>query len=170
MSKINYKDYDIEFYNFLRAHNPFYKVEIIRINISSTFMMRARCRTCNGLPNYYYQVRNPFLYKDPYVQIKGSQWLRSLVKRMTSNWYLKYAPKDFLNINGFSFVLDGKHYSPTLHRIRNSDSYSYKDNIIEFVGCSCGTTIWAFNQKANKDRPEVVNRKGRYSYSPKFKY
>lgn len=163
-----YNELEKDFHDFLKKYDPMYKVEIVKINVSSTFMVRARCRECGGPPNYYFYVRKPYLYKDVRAQQTTSKWLRSWVKRMTSDWYLDSEPRHFHDIEEFSFVMDDKHYIPTLHRSRNTNKY--KEDVVEFVGCDCGQTVWAFNQKSTKNRPEVTNRKGRYNYPNRFEY
>jgi hypothetical protein len=45
-----------------------------------------------------------------------------------------------------------------------------RENVTEYVGCNCGATVWSFNDKSAKNRPEITNRKGRYKYPQKFAY
>lgn len=147
-----------------------YKPEVIRINISSSFMARARCKECGKGPDYYYNMSKPYQWQN----VRGSliysevtkRWIKSM---LTSNWYFKFEPRHFRKLGDFIFTLEGKSYLPTFHRTRGSDS-SNSDNVVEFVGCECGATIWAFNEKSTKDRPEITNRKGRYKYPQRFVY
>lgn len=163
-----YDDLERDFHKLLRKYDPMYKIEIIKINISSPFMVRTRCVECGGAPNYYFYARKPYLYKEANQQVIGSKWMRGFVKRLTSDWYLDSEPRYFHDIEEFSFTLDDKGYLPNLHRSRGGSKY--KEDVIEFVGCDCGQTVWAFNQKSTKNRPEIVNRKGRYTYPNRFEY
>jgi hypothetical protein len=163
-----YDELSKEFHEFMKKYDPHYRAELIRINISSTFMVRARCIECGSAPTYYYQVRRPYLFFDVRHMGVTSQWLRRWVKRMTEDWYLDDQPRHFHDLKEFSFRLDDKHYLPTLHRARGLTRD--KDNSIEFVGCECTRTVWAFNQKSAQNRPEITNRKGKYTYPHRFEY
>lgn len=165
MNKLSEK----ELYAILKKFDSKYKPEIIRINISTTFLVRARCSKCGGYPYYYYWVANPILLKDIRNYLVISKWFRSLFKRMTYDWYLSFAPKYFHDIKDFSIILEDKKYNPALHKIRNITTKD-NENILEFIGCHCGDTVWAFNDKSNKNRPEIINRKGRYKYPHGFEH
>lgn len=167
-AKIQSLEKDI--HSFLKKMDPMYRPETIRINISSSFMARARCVKCGKSPSYYYSIRNPFLYEDVGYVISNSKWRRSWIKSMKGNWYLDSEPKYFHDIQEFSFILDDKQYRPTLFRIMKGGAVKDRDNVVEMLGCDCGATIWAFNQKSVKNRPEITNRKGRYKYPGKFDY
>ncbi len=146
-----------------------YKPEVIRINISSTFMVRTRCQKCRSGPYYYYAVLKPYKWKNPRHAILFSNITRGWIQRMVSNWYLDFTPRHFNKMGDFSFNLEDKAYSPILHRVRGSN-VNERDNVVEFIGCECGDTIWAFNDKSIKKRPEITNRKGRYKYPQRFVY
>jgi hypothetical protein len=166
--KIQIKDKEIT--ALLRRFNPMYKAEVIQVNISSTFMPRgARCIQCGEPPIYYYYIRNPYLWKDPRSRLTVSKWMRGWVQRLTDDWYLDSEPKFFQTIEDFSFILGDKQYRPTVHRVRDLDPKAEK-NVTEMVGCPCGATMWSFNQKSTKKRPEITNRKGRYKYPERFEY
>jgi predicted RNA-binding Zn-ribbon protein involved in translation (DUF1610 family) len=146
-----------------------HKTEVIQINISTSFMKRTLCPECGKGPDFYYPVMNPFIWKDAKYFVLVSKYARKWVKRMNSSWYVEYKPRHFTKLGDFTFTLEGKSYNPTAHRVRGAD-ITERDNITEFVGCECGATIWAFNQKSRAKRPEVTNRKGRYKYPQKFVY
>jgi hypothetical protein len=166
MLSMNSLSIEKEIKSALKKYDCMYKPEIIRINISSTFLSRARCKNCGKNPSFYYYVRKPFLWKDISEQISTSKLFREWIERMSADWYLDSAPKYFHDIKEFSFSLDDKHYVPTLHRMRGVDS----TNIVELVVCECGASTWAFADKSNRKRPEITNRKGRYKYPQRFKY
>lgn len=144
-----------------------YKQEIIRVNISSSFMIRARCKNCGNGPDYYYAVGQPFKWVDVRSNLIFSKTTQEWVIRMVSNWYLPYTPRYFHKLGDFTFELNGKSYSPLFHRTRGAN-VGQNNRAVEFVGCSCGATVWAFNQKSVVKRPEITNRKSRYKYPKKF--
>ena len=51
-----------------------------------------------------------------------------------------------------------KGYRPRLHRTRGSNAIM---DSIEYLGCDCGKTYWAFSEIGNLRRPEITNRKSR---------
>jgi hypothetical protein len=165
-SKIS--DLEREFHDLMKKLDPHYKSELIRINISSSFMTRARCLKCGNKPEYYFAMRMPSRWFDVRDLLLISKWLRKYINRMTDDWYLDDKPHHFTNIKEFSFKLDDNHYEPTLHRSRFSNKE--KDKMIEFISCHCGFTVWAFNQKSVQNRPEIINRKGKYTYPNRFEY
>ena len=147
----------------------FHKTETIQVNISSSFMKRTLCPDCHKGPDYYYPVMNTFIWKEVKYYVFVSKYARKWIKRMNSNWYLEWKPRNFTKLGDFSFALDGKSYIPLAHKVRGTN-ISERDNVTEFLGCECGSTLWAFNQKSKSKRPEVTNRKGRYKYPQKFVY
>jgi hypothetical protein len=147
--------------------NP--KQEVVRINISSTFLPRARCKSCGKGPDFYYASMRPFKWKDVKYFRMYSHLSKKWIKRMVSNWYQEFQPRYFNKLGDFSFALEVKDYNPVLSKVRGADMPE-RDNVIEYVGCECGATVWAFNDKSSRTRPEIMNRKGRYKYPQKFVY
>lgn len=162
-------DYDRQIHDLLRKYDPLYKIEIIRVNISSTFLVRTRCSRCSKGPTYYYSIRNPISWKDARTQIAIGKWRRGWVKRMATDLYLYDEPKRYTNLQDFSFILEGKQYRPSAHRTCGRPTNN-KEDITEILSCECGATTWAINQKATRNCPEITNRKGRYTYPQKFEY
>jgi len=145
------------------------KVEVIQVNISSSFMKRTFCPKCGKGPDYYYVIMDPFVWKDARFFVRVSKYYRKWIKRMAGSWYLEFSPKYFRQLSDFSFAIDGKSYVPLLHKTPFMN-ISERDNVTEILGCECSSTVWAFNDKKSKKRPEVTNRKGRYKYPQKFVY
>jgi hypothetical protein len=158
-----------EMYKVLAAMGTMSKQEVIRINISSTFLAKARCKECGKGPDYYYASMQPFKWEKVKYFILYSKFSQKWVKRMASDWYQAFQPRYFRKLGDFSFALEGKSYDPILHRVKGANIRD-KDNIVEYVGCSCGATVWSFNDKSTNKRPEITNRKGRYKYPQKFVY
>jgi hypothetical protein len=153
-------DLQRELLSIIKALSPS-KIEIIRVNISSSFLPRARCKKCGKGPSFYYFRRKSALLKSP-LREATKRWL----KRMTADWYLTESPKDFDHIEDFSFRLFDKSYRPVMHKTRGFSTG--KDHIVEALSCDCGHAVWLFNHKSVKNRPEIRNRKGRYGYPQKF--
>lgn len=146
-----------------------YKQEVIRLNISSTFMVRTRCKNCGKGPDYYYAVGQPFKWVDVRSALVFSKKVKEWLVKIISNWYLSFTPRYFEKLGDFTFELEDKSYDPLFHRTRGGNC-GIQNRVVEFVGCSCGQTVWAFNQKSVIKRPEVTNRKGRYKYPQRFVY
>lgn len=159
---------DKEIRELLKRIDPMYKPELIRVNISSTFLARTRCVECGKGPTMYYVTHKPYVWKNVRHFIASSKLSRAWIKRFTSDWYMQSSPKFINKIPDFSFALDDKQYRPTLFRTRGE--VKHFDNVVELIGCECSATMWAFNQKSTQNRPEITNRKGRYSYPQKFEY
>lgn len=157
-----------DIYNLVARMDPKYKPEIIRINISSTFMQRTLCPECGEGPSFYYVVMKPFMWKDIKNLVMVSKISRKWVKRMNSSWYQNFDPRYFRKLGDFTFILEDKSFRPLIHRTRGSDKGGDRDNVVEFLSCDCGSSVWAFNDKSVKNRPEIANRKGRYRYPQKF--
>lgn len=157
-----------QIHDLMRKYDRRYKVEKIKINISSSFMARCRCYTCGSAPTFYYTARKRFAWNNVrnYVNVSGR--LRGYLKRMRSEYYLNDEPSNYRDIQEFSFLLNDKSYLPILHRVRGNPSD--RNNLTEFLSCECGDTTWAFNQKSTLRRSEIKNRKGRYKYPQHFEY
>lgn len=158
-----------ELMNILAAMNPMSKQEVIRINISSTFLPRVRCKECGEGPDYYYASMKPIVWKDIKHFVIYSKIAKKWVKRMVTNWYQEFQPRYFSKLGDFSFALDAKSFNAALHRVKGTP-LNPRENVVEYVGCSCGSTVWSFNDKSIKNRPEITNRRGRYKYPQKFVY
>jgi hypothetical protein len=160
-------DFEKDFWIAVTRLDPMYKPEIIRINISLAFMARARCKFCMSGPDYYYARVKPYTFES--VQLYKRYTLRNKrwINRMCNSWYKEFKPRDFDDTYEFSFRLDCLQFRPTQNRVHNP-RMSEQDNVIECLGCECGRSRWAFNQKSTKKRPEITNRKGRYTYPQKF--
>lgn len=160
-------NFDKDFWEAVVKWDPMRKQETIRINISSTFMVRARCKFCKNGPDYYYGCFKPHMWDDisRYRGFTGrnKQW----IKRMCSSWYKEFEPYTFDDIYEFTFRLEYQSFRPTLFRAHGA-TMSQRANVLECLTCKCGRTVWAFNQKSTKNRPEVTNRKGKYGYPKKF--
>jgi hypothetical protein len=57
-----------------------------------------------------------------------------------------------------------KSYKPNMHLHRKIKA----ENVLEFLSCPCGESVWAFSQEYINDRPEIKHRKARYKYPRKF--
>lgn len=147
------------------ANKVAWKKHTVNINLSSAFIQRTRCPHCLQYPIEYYWYNNGNLYKDVRMSQSMFMWIKKLTKRFNSSWYKKYQPRNFNNIENFSFYWMDMSYRPILHH--KIGVYSV-ENLIEFLTCPCGKSIWAFNQKSTQSRMEIKNRKGRYNYPKKF--
>lgn len=166
MKPIRYSDLPLEFRMMLKKY---YIADAHNINISSSFLARARCKSCGKGPSFYFSVQKPYMYFLVNQRLFTSKAIRGWIKNLISNWHLPLSPKYCHNMGGFKLSFDDKHFIPILHRTRGSGVMD-KNNIIDMISCDCGETTWAYNEKSIKDRPEITQRKGRYSYPQKFKF
>lgn len=144
------------------------KTEVVKVNVSESFMARARCKDCGKGPDYYYAAYKPFMWKDVKYFFVFSTFAKKWFGT-SHNWFKGYEPKHFTKVSDFSRKLEGKSYNPIVHRTKGAD-INDRYNVIEYVGCSCGATVWGFNSNSVQKRPEITNRKGRYKYPQKFSY
>lgn len=142
-----------------------WKPQVMRINLSSTFVIKNKCTECNKHPDEYYWIQLPPYYYDVRSSQAVFDWIKKYIKRMVSSWYTKHEPRHFKTIRDFNFFWMEKSYKPSIHQHLNLEE---TDHVIEYLACPCGRTVWAFNQKDAEHRPEIKNRKARYSYPNKF--
>jgi len=144
------------------------KTEVIKINISESFMTRARCKECGKGPDYYYATMKPFMWKEVKYFMIFSEFSKKWFSK-NSGWFKDFEPRYFTKAGDFSRRLEDKSYNPIVHRTKGAD-INDRYNVVEYIGCGCGATIWAFNNVSVQKRPEITSRKGRYKYPQKFSY
>lgn len=140
------------------------KDDVIRIRLSSPFMARACCKYCGGAPLIYYYIRNATNWFNPRKAIGQLNFLKTLVQKLMSI-HVFSDPKDYTTISHFSQSFGYAQYRPRLHRTKGS---SATFDIVEFLTCDCMKTTWAFSQKSSQNRPEITNRKARFTYPKNF--
>lgn len=144
-----------------------YKPDIIRVRLSTPFLVRTKCKFCNGLPTIYYYVQNPSLWFDPRRVTDQLEFVKKYVKRMGSSHYLYDDPKYFTGEATFGHQVTYKGYRPKLHRTRGVSPHL---DIIEHLTCECGRANWAFTEKSVQNRPEIMARKARHRFPQKFEF
>lgn len=144
-----------------------WKPYVVKINLSSTFVIKNKCPFCNKHPSEYYWVNLPPYYYDPRSSQEVFDWIKKYIKHVTPfiSSYTKENPRNFKSIKEFSIFWRERYYKSALHQHLNIELTSH---IIEYLACPCGRTTWAFNQKDTEERPEINNRKARYKYPQKF--
>lgn len=148
-----------------------YKSETIKVNVSETFMVRSRCKSCGELPSSYYYYKNPILFEDVSDVKELFGFIRKYISRLCDDFYLADSPTNFVHMSFFGFKLNFKGYNPKLHRTRTPFiQHKQELEITEFLTCKCGKTSWAFSDKTVRQRPEIILRKGRYRYPKKFDF
>ena len=137
------------------------KIEIVKVNFSSSFLARARCSACGQGPAHYYFSRNPISWYDPINIKKMFEFIKLNFNRLSNE---DYRIDDFIfsaRTSFFNHSVNYKGYKPRLHRTKGVDPSS---DVVEFLICNCGKTAWAFAERSIKNRPEIINRKSRYHY------
>ncbi len=147
-----------------KIKDPF-KIETIRVRLSSSFMVRGRCKYCKGGPSIYFYTRNPTMWYNVRRVLNDFSWVREHVKQFT--WIPRYStsPINFDSITSFNHQPFYKGYRPRLHRIKGSNPVF---DLVEFLSCDCMRTEWAYAEKAVENRPEIMARKSRKKYPKKF--
>src|SRR5579885_3673696 len=133
-----------------------HKVEVIQVNLSSSFMVRTKCAICGQEPTVYYYNNKPHLWKDHRSPGRLFDSWKKWLKRLCMDWYMDSEPRYFHDNSNFSHTVDYKGFNPKLHHARGIDVDS---NIIEYITCWSGCTVWAFSGKANSKRREITQRK-----------
>lgn len=143
----------------------FYKKNYVKINMSSTFLAKSICKECGEAPDTYYWINQPSLWINPRSSHAVFAWYKKFFKQINGSWYKKHEPRFFHSIKDFSFHWLEKGYKPSLHQ---HISINQVNNIVEYLSCPCGETVWAFSQKSAETRMEIKNRKARYKYPKRF--
>ena len=138
---------------------------VVRVNLSSTFVIRCKCRYCGEGPDEYYCVNHMAYDLDPRSSQAVYVWFKKYVKQLIGFWYKKHQPSVFTNMRAFNIRWAEQSYKPTLHQHVGIQPY---DTVTEYLSCPCGKSVWAFSQRQGDRRMEIRNRKARYKYPKKF--
>ena len=142
-----------------------YKREVVRINLSTPFITRTRCKHCGELPAIYYYIYNTTLWGSPVSIQKMFAMISKRVTRMGTSHYLKDNPSDYSGLSNFSQGTGFRRYIP---RLRHTRGINQDFDVTEYLMCPCAKSMYAFTQKSVKGRPEIINRKSRKCYPKKF--
>jgi len=146
------------------------KPEKFKVNLSSTFPLKNRCKYCATTPKYYYLTRTSSTWQDYEVVLFINMWIANNHKRMCQNYYLIEMPKDYTTISSFDHSIDYKGYNPRFHKNHKNHNLYANSNTIDYLSCQCGRTRWAFNETMSKNRPEISQRKARFTFKAKFSF
>lgn len=144
-----------------------YVPDIIRVRLSSSFMIRTKCKHCQTGPTDYYIERAGIPWKEHNSVRNTFNIIKRFWNRLASDYYLGEQPSSFNNLSMFNHTPSYKGFRPRAHRNRGVHA---KLECIERVCCACGLTNWAFYEKGATNRPEISQRKARYRYPQKFVY
>lgn len=137
-----------------------------KLQLSTPFLVRTRCKHCGSMPFDYFQMHIKRGFLNPRDLIRIKSWFYS-DGSVCDNFYIDEEPKSYNVLSPFSYTHQGLSYSPKLH-IKNK-SFS-KNDITDCMVCQCGKTYWYFGQVSSKNKPEVVNRKTQSTFSQKIMY
>ena len=137
----------------------------VRINLSTTFIIRTKCKFCATGPVHYFTGKNSIKWFDPHNAKKNHKFYFKFMKRMNYDFYLDETPKNYTSMSPFTHTPTYKGYYPSLHKKRGVSAIN---DFVEYLCCDCGRSKWVFSQKSAKQRPEIVNRKAKNSYPIKF--
>lgn len=142
------------------------KPEIIKVRLSTSFMVRARCKHCKGAPEIYYFLRNPTMWFNPRKALDQANYIKQLLEILQKHGF-KDDPKHYTSASYLSHDVIYAKYRPRMHRTRGSNPVF---DIVEFLTCDCMKTTWAYSDKAISNRPEITCRKARARYPLKFEF
>lgn len=143
------------------------KYEVVKINLSTPFVVRSRCKVCGNYPSIYYYIRNPVIWNDPRRMQEYFSFYYKHIKRLCSNYYLNDSPTSFTSANFLSEEIPFRSFKPKLHHTRGFPSvYNYT----EFITCKCGGSVWAYTDKSIRSRLEISMRKSRSIFPQKFNF
>jgi hypothetical protein len=139
----------------------------VQINLSSSFLVKSRCKFCVSGPKHYVISKLSTKWIDhSMVKDRFAAYVKRL-KRFNYDFYLSVSPKVFNSINFLTHTVFYKGYNPALHKNVGVPAAA---NYMEYLTCNCGLTQWGFAQKSAASRPEIVLRKAKYNYPRKFDY
>ena len=141
------------------------KAEVIRISLSIPFLVKNRCKGCGEHPSIYYFIRNPSLWNDPREGFNKIDKFKMFLKRMCMDFYLMDDPSSFDSISLFNHKISYNSYNPKLHK---SIGINRSFDMIEYLTCECGQSVWAFYDKSSQNRIEIKNRKSNIRFPNKF--
>lgn len=144
-----------------------YIKKVFYVNLSSSFMVRTKCKRCLGIPSIHFTVKNPNHYLNPRVMINRFKFVTTFCDRMCDDYYMADEPSDITNNGAFKFTPHFKSYHLKLHKNKGVEPFTdYMDMVI----CNCGITCWVFYDESARNRPEIIQRKARYKYPHKLEY
>ena len=143
------------------------KPVVVKLSLSTPIETRCKCKHCGEGPAWYYYIREADNYQSPHDLLGVYEWIQNRTKRFCSDFYLFDDPSAFTNTQTFSFQHVSKGYSCRAHKNKSASS----TNIVEFVVCDCGRTIWSIATASfMKSKPEIVNRKSSRTFPKKFSF
>jgi len=145
------------------------KPEIIKVKLSSTFVGKGFCKYCGGKPKHFYYVRNRILFHDQNSIRQLFPALMTFVKSFGQDWFTWIAPGIQTKQSHIAYTPNQLKYNPRTHSMYSSKTEN-KSSVSEYLSCDCERTTWAFTQKANDKRPELLNRKAKGTFKDKFVY
>jgi|SRR6185436_268560 len=134
---------------------------LAKVNLSSSFFIRARCSRCGQKPLYYFYSRNPVLWYDPNKSKNIFDLIKRHYKRFSVDEFIINHIRDAAKIGYYNHSVNYKGYKPKLHRTRGVNPVF---DFVEFLTCNCGYSIWSFAEKSIANRKEINNRKARYNF------
>ncbi len=135
----------------------------VKVNLSSTFMARSRCKKCKGLPEFFYHSKLPYYHVSPHSSNLITTFVQNKLK-IVSDYYLSDDPSNFNNLSAFSSK-SCTAYNARYHISRAPSIYGGSMRI-DYLSCKCRSTVWAFKQSTPTE--ESMSKKARTTYNKKF--
>lgn len=136
----------------------------VKINLSQPILVRTKCKYCQQEPSIYYSLPYKAFPNDVKAYYKDASKTKTYIKRMSSDWFLAYDPKQFSRSNTFSFILYDKGLSAS-HWLSQAHKYHRH---YEYLSCDCEGTVWVVQARMIDDIPSRQHRKARITFPRKF--
>lgn len=147
-------------------YNPF---SSLKISLSNTIIMKARCKKCGERPNTLYSLRTAEITKDIKGYSLGSDKRKSYTKKMNSKWYLNFNPSEFVNFDMLRFSLSSimSSYKSFPHRVNKNVPAFVSEEVLT---CPCSRSVWMWTDLGWQFMPDHKNRRSHKSYPDHLLY
>lgn len=135
-----------------------------KVNISSAFIVRTKCKFCLSGPAYVYSCRGSSAFQDHQNYFKSVNSFKKYCDRFCDDYYFDEKVTEATSASIFGWQADFKSYTARHHKNRSTDLFGF----IYKAYCNCGKSTWTYYYDKPKDPPEILNRKGRYRYPHKL--
>jgi hypothetical protein len=137
--------------------------------LSSSFMVRCRCKHCGQTPDAMYYVRqiSPEIGPEETKKINGffAKAFKKFINtnRLISDFYLQSNPSEFTDLKYFNVRREGNAwFNPHLHK---NKGFSLNKNYMQYFTCKCGKAQWAFCSGSSvEDKMEIFHRKAKRNF------
>lgn len=129
------------------------------INLSSSFLYRARCKKCGKTVETAFSTRSRLSLISNNIDNKYFRWYscnKTIIDYLRHESFYFLSFRYFVNTDTCCFI-PCKSFSSSFVRKLGIQDIEY----IDIATCSCGNTRWIFYYFSAQNKPEIINRKCR---------